>query len=198
MDAVDTRLPRRGTRCQRLSMRLRWPAGSLNRPASPRRRTLTRLAPPMKTPPPQIDYVREVLSRFARGGFQSQPTEGAPAQGSSLALTGPWGTGKTYLWDRVVREVAREERLGRKHYAYVSLFGLDSLADVKAALIAHRRGGKWIATEEAVGWGNWLNMVGERHGDDVKKRTWSLLKDLVLTKFIGPDTAEAIAFDLAG
>lgn len=50
----------------------------------------------------------------------------------ALALTGDWGIGKTYLWKKF-RDKNRESFSGKK-YAYVSLFGLDSLESLKLAI----------------------------------------------------------------
>ena len=50
----------------------------------------------------------------------------------AIALTGEWGVGKTYLWNRLHDK--NEEVFSGKKYAYVSLFGLDSLASLKSAI----------------------------------------------------------------
>ena len=50
----------------------------------------------------------------------------------ALALTGDWGIGKTYLWKNF-RDKNRESFSGKK-YAYISLFGLDSLESLKLAI----------------------------------------------------------------
>ena len=44
-------------------------------------------------------------------------------------LTGDWGSGKTYQWKQALERSARKG--GRPRYAYVSLFGLTSLAEVR-------------------------------------------------------------------
>lgn len=50
----------------------------------------------------------------------------------AIVLKGPWGTGKTYLWKQVVRQ--KKERFFQDKYAYVSLFGLNSLAELKRSI----------------------------------------------------------------
>lgn len=53
----------------------------------------------------------------------------------AVALTGPWGAGKTYLWQqRVVPKVIAKP--WEKRYSYVSLFGINSLSELKVALTA--------------------------------------------------------------
>lgn len=50
----------------------------------------------------------------------------------AVALTGEWGIGKTHLWNQLRDE--NEKVFYGKKYAYVSLFGLDSLASLKSAI----------------------------------------------------------------
>lgn len=72
-------------------------------------------------------------------------------KGIAIAITGQWGVGKTYFWKSFIDKKAkvREEQerkylpassrtnqknLFNKKYAYVSLFGIESLADLKTAI----------------------------------------------------------------
>ncbi|WP_147300649.1 hypothetical protein [Lysobacter silvisoli] len=67
------------------------------------------------------------------GDFVSSKEPGA------IVLRGPWGVGKTYLWQhRIVTKLL--EKPWKKRYSYVSLFGVNSLAELKTAVA--------IATEE--------------------------------------------------
>lgn len=49
-----------------------------------------------------------------------------------LALTGAWGTGKTYAWHEALS--AHKGSVKFKHYCYVSLFGIKSMAELRMAL----------------------------------------------------------------
>ncbi|MPW45534.1 KAP family P-loop domain protein [Acinetobacter guerrae] len=57
--------------------------------------------------------------------------------GTAIAITGSWGVGKTFFWKKFLDKQLSEERIFKKDnvfnrkYAYVSLFGLESLSDVK-------------------------------------------------------------------
>lgn len=51
---------------------------------------------------------------------------------TAIVLKGEWGTGKTYIWDKVIKE--HKENFCRSNYSYVSLFGLNSLADLKRSI----------------------------------------------------------------
>lgn len=50
----------------------------------------------------------------------------------AIALTGEWGVGKTYLWNNF--RDSNQDLFSGKKYAYVSLFGLDSLESLKLAI----------------------------------------------------------------
>ncbi|WP_315784282.1 P-loop NTPase fold protein [Bradyrhizobium sp. SZCCHNPS1003] len=49
-----------------------------------------------------------------------------------LALRGAWGVGKTYLWNKLLKETKATIRL--RKYAYVSLFGLQNLNELKYSI----------------------------------------------------------------
>lgn len=52
--------------------------------------------------------------------------------GSAIVLKGEWGTGKTYLWNSVIAK--NRSDFARVNYSYVSLFGINSLADLKRSV----------------------------------------------------------------
>lgn len=52
--------------------------------------------------------------------------------GSAIVLKGEWGTGKTYLWNSVITK--HRSSFARNNYSYVSLFGINSLADLKRSI----------------------------------------------------------------
>jgi hypothetical protein len=49
-----------------------------------------------------------------------------------LALTGAWGTGKTYAWREAL--LLHKGSIKFKHYSYVSLFGISSMAELRMSL----------------------------------------------------------------
>jgi hypothetical protein len=51
-----------------------------------------------------------------------------------LCITGDWGVGKTYTWNDLIKIAADNGELGKGKYSYVSLFGLNSLVEVKFAI----------------------------------------------------------------
>jgi hypothetical protein len=54
------------------------------------------------------------------------------AETNVLALTGAWGTGKTYAWREALLENKHDIKF--KHYCYVSLFGIKSMAELRMSL----------------------------------------------------------------
>ncbi|EAV45290.1 hypothetical protein SIAM614_18234 [Roseibium aggregatum IAM 12614] len=71
-----------------------------------------------------IDNVKAQTARF----LESETAE-------VLCIRGNWGTGKTYSWNEALKEAVANRRIGRDKYAYVSLFGVNSLADLKQEII---------------------------------------------------------------
>ncbi|WP_340586144.1 hypothetical protein [Erythrobacter alti] len=51
-----------------------------------------------------------------------------------LCIKGKWGVGKTFGWRTFLRKARDDEKLAMSRYAYVSLFGLNSLDDLRYAL----------------------------------------------------------------
>jgi hypothetical protein len=51
-----------------------------------------------------------------------------------LCIKGKWGVGKTYAWKKYLADALKERRLSFKDYSYVSLFGLNSLEDLRYAI----------------------------------------------------------------
>ncbi|RZG71142.1 KAP family P-loop domain protein [Acinetobacter wuhouensis] len=60
--------------------------------------------------------------------------------GTAIAITGSWGIGKTYFWNKFLEgELSNErifsnEKIFNRKYAYVSLFGIESLSDLKTQI----------------------------------------------------------------
>lgn len=51
-----------------------------------------------------------------------------------LALRGKWGVGKTYSWNRILEDANRRDMISRERYAYLSLFGISSLDELRFSL----------------------------------------------------------------
>jgi hypothetical protein len=71
------------------------------------------------------------------------PTERAQAEikrflstqdAETLCFSGRWGVGKTYAWETILREATNAKQVALKRYAYVSLFGVNSLDELKLTI----------------------------------------------------------------
>ncbi|MEX6634101.1 P-loop NTPase fold protein [Hyphococcus lacteus] len=51
-----------------------------------------------------------------------------------LCISGNWGVGKTYLWNKILTEQLKDGNSGYNDHAYVSLFGCNSLEKLKLAI----------------------------------------------------------------
>jgi len=70
-----------------------------------------------------VKFTRAEITRFLRG-----------VDPGVLCVSGEWGVGKTFLWRSVLDTLRNARELSLTRYSYVSLFGLNSLDDVKASL----------------------------------------------------------------
>ncbi len=60
----------------------------------------------------------------------------------ALALIGDWGSGKTYVWNEALEKVKKSGNAARPGYAYVSLFGINSLPQLNVSIFQHSEGMK--------------------------------------------------------
>ncbi|RVA46611.1 hypothetical protein EN920_33940, partial [Mesorhizobium sp. M7A.F.Ca.CA.004.09.1.2] len=67
-----------------------------------------------------VQRVREAIGQFLASNKEQV-----------LCIRGDWGTGKTYTWDDVLSKAVLSKKLKLKRYAKVSLFGLNSIQDIK-------------------------------------------------------------------
>lgn len=70
-----------------------------------------------------IEHVQNEIQRFIR---TKDP--------EVLCISGGWGVGKTFAWKKMLEEEGKLKKVALDSYAYVSLFGLNSLNDLKRAI----------------------------------------------------------------
>jgi hypothetical protein len=94
-----------------------------------------------------IPLVKEEIGRF----LQTTTPE-------ILCIRGDWGTGKTYVWDACATLASKNKQIGLTHYAYCSLFGLNSVNDLKQSIVENTVPAKTLANpkgstvEERLSW----------------------------------------------
>jgi hypothetical protein len=64
-----------------------------------------------------------------------------------LSIRGSWGAGKTYAWNRFLKSARDKDAIALQKYAYVSLFGVQSLDELKYAIFESTVTAKEIGTE---------------------------------------------------
>lgn len=87
-------------------------------------------------------------------------------KGMAIAITGSWGVGKTFFWNNFIESRVKEEKNTRntyhyklaslsdhkaifnKKYAYVSLFGVESLGDLKTQIYTQLSGHHFSAKDQ--------------------------------------------------
>lgn len=137
-----------------------------------------------------LAQTKEILRRFAKGDLRRRGQGGV-----ALSLSGRWGVGKTYLWKQIVRQVAREDALGRSRYAYVSLFGISSIEEVRSELVVRRRPARDLDPDF-----DDLEQETARRAikDWLSQHSRLLWKQRSVSALLGPGVAEALAFDVYG
>jgi hypothetical protein len=70
-----------------------------------------------------LALVRNELNRFL-----------AAPDAEVLAIRGKWGVGKTYTFNQILQDANRRNAISRERYAYLSLFGISSLNELRFSL----------------------------------------------------------------
>jgi len=94
-----------------------------------------------------------------------------------LALTGAWGVGKTYAWNQALMDNKNQIKLSK--YCYVSLFGINTLAELRTSLFVKTKAVKMLGTSlnaETINQ-NWATLASSGLGQ-VYARFGSLLKGI--------------------
>jgi hypothetical protein len=86
-----------------------------------------------------IELVRHEIYRFL-----------ASPEAEVLCLRGKWGVGKTFSWRAFLLEVKDRGSIALKSYSYVSLFGIESLDQLKYAIFANSVGLDAIGVEPSL------------------------------------------------
>lgn len=121
-----------------------------------------------------IEVLNQELDRFLRN----------PSAGS-LAVSGKWGTGKTFWWKSVVEELSKDPPDSHSNYSYVSLFGVSSLDEIRTGIFQNSipLGGKTSLSDEEEVAKKYRDLSDSfMTGFNFVKKGWSLLGKSDLTK----------------
>src|SRR5688572_16199331 len=67
-----------------------------------------------------------------------------------LCIRGKWGVGKTYSWNKFLKNACASRHIALKSYAYVSLFGLNSLDQLKFSIFENTVAAKNAGIEASI------------------------------------------------
>jgi hypothetical protein len=67
-----------------------------------------------------------------------------------LVIKGGWGVGKTFFWQRLIAKSRKEKRSAKPYYSYVSLFGVNSLEDLKNTIFAAREDANAVSSNRGL------------------------------------------------
>lgn len=67
-----------------------------------------------------------------------------------MAIKGAWGIGKTYSWEKFLKEAKNHNKIALNKYSYVSLFGLNSLSELKQSIFECVISRELIGTEPSI------------------------------------------------
>ncbi len=70
----------------------------------------------------------EVISQQIRRFLASEAPE-------VMSIKGAWGVGKTYAWNTYLLQAKNQQKVALYKYSYVSLFGINSLSDLKFSIL---------------------------------------------------------------
>lgn len=115
---------------------------------------------------------------------------GSPSPGT-MSIRGAWGVGKTHAWKEYIKQARSENILEHnERYSYVSLFGIDSLQDLKFQIFQQAIPTKMIGEEVTIkSFGENVLQLSESFG---RKSFRSLFQLPYITNF--SDSLQAAAF----
>ncbi len=116
----------------------------------------------------------------------------------AIALTGNWGRGKTFFWNSVIKQQCSDRPDWNIKYAYVSLFGISSLSELREAIFENAVASEHLAQDNTEwSFGKSLESLEEAIGDkDLGKlaktgdasfrKSFTLLESLPVLNKLGP------------
>ena len=97
-----------------------------------------------------------------------------------LCIRGPWGVGKTYAWDEAYKKNLDEKIITLQRYSKISLFGMNTLDDLKLAICQNHEMTKH----------NWWKVW--KHAQPLVAKTHKPLQDALSLVRVGNSTLKAV------
>lgn len=126
-----------------------------------------------------LALVRNELNRFLK-----EP------EAEVLALRGKWGVGKTYSWNRILEDANRCNEISRERYAYLSLFGISSLDELRFSLFEQSIDRQLIGKQPTLAT---FRDNAAQLSLSLGRRAWKLASSTPFMKSVSP-ALEAVSF----
>ena len=126
-----------------------------------------------------LELVRNELNRFL-----------AAPDAEVLALRGKWGVGKTYSWNKILEEANRRNQISRERYAYLSLFGIGSLDELRFSLFEQSISRSLIGKQPTL---DTFRDNAAQLSMSLGRKAWKLASSTPFMKSVSP-ALEAVSF----
>lgn len=126
-----------------------------------------------------LKLVRNELKRFL-----------AAPDAEVLALRGKWGVGKTYSWNKILTEANRCNQILRERYAYLSLFGIGTLDELRFSLFEQSISRSLIGKQPTL---ETFRDNASQLSESLGRKAWKLASSTPFMKKVSP-ALEAISF----
>lgn len=126
-----------------------------------------------------LALVRNELNRFLRS-----------PDAEVLALRGKWGVGKTYSWNQILIDANQRNEISRERYAYLSLFGISSLDELRFSLFEQSIDRQLIGREPTLAT---FRDNATQLSLSLGRKAWKLASSTPFMKSVSP-ALEAVSF----
>lgn len=109
-----------------------------------------------------------------------------------MAIRGAWGVGKTFAWNKYLKEAKDDDGIALNSYSYVSLFGVNSLDELKLAAFLGGITKKHIGTEQDLD----VSKSVDKKFSSLIRKSLKLLKVIPWLKDIRPSIESAAFYAL--
>lgn len=102
---------------------------------------------------------------------------------SVMAIKGDWGIGKTFGWNKYLAEARKENRISAEKYSYVSLFGVNSIDQLKESIFSN------AVSNDHAGEKPSLQTLQDNARNLVQsfgRNSWKFMKDIPYLKHASP------------
>jgi hypothetical protein len=126
-----------------------------------------------------LELVRNELNRFL-----------AAPDAEVLALRGRWGVGKSYSWNKILAEANRRDQISRERYAYLSLFGISTLDELRFSLFEQSISRSLIGKQPTL---DTFRDNAAQLSMSLGRKAWKLASSTSFMKSVSP-ALEAVSF----